>query len=35
MSPYDKKIVGEEEEDITRESVTKKPDVEYLFYLQN
>jgi hypothetical protein len=31
--PYDKKIVGEKEEDITRDSVTKKPDVDCLFYL--
>jgi len=33
--PYDKKIVGgeEEEENITGDSNTKKPDVDYLFYL--
>jgi hypothetical protein len=33
--PYDKKMIvgSEEEEDITVDSITKKPDVDYLFYL--
>jgi hypothetical protein len=32
--PYDRKmIVGDGEEDITENSTTKKPDVDYLFYL--
>jgi hypothetical protein len=30
--PYDKKIVVDEK-DITGEGITKKPDVDYLFYL--
>jgi hypothetical protein len=33
--PYDKKMIvgSEEEEDITVNSITKRPDVDYLFYL--
>jgi hypothetical protein len=33
--PYDKKIVVAAEEDITRDSITKNPDVDYIFTYQN